>query len=530
MRFIPTSGLAIMCLLAALNPTSTAQAQGSTNLKTLIMPGALLEGHAKYENECEQCHSPNQKDQQSALCRDCHEAVDADITSRSGFHGQDKEAIKQECRECHSDHKGRGFDPIFLDQNHYDHATSNFPLEGRHKEVDCNSCHTGDTKYRDVDANCASCHDRDAPHSEQISDQCQDCHGTQGWKIAEFDHSSTEFSLSGKHQETTCDACHINLSFSATPTLCVECHAMDDVHETKRGDACADCHSEDQWNESTFDHDSDTDFALMGAHRDANCESCHTNSVAQDKLDSDCHSCHEDRDVHLGVNGTECSACHSEDTWTSVEFDHNDTHFPLKGAHEELSCDNCHQTYRVDLSLSEFDPNNCATCHASDDPHKSGLGDSCNSCHSTASWSKDIRFNHDFTGLPLMGMHAVVQCEECHRNGVFTNSPTYCDACHGSNDPHKGTLGSQCESCHNPNGWNLWIFDHDTQTDYPLTGSHRELDCGQCHTERFRAKQNLGAECVDCHLEDDAHKRRFGTDCARCHVTDSFNQIQVRPQ
>ena len=51
----------------------------SAGIKSLVMPGKVIEGHAKYENECGRCHKSFSKESQNHLCRDCHETVDVDI-------------------------------------------------------------------------------------------------------------------------------------------------------------------------------------------------------------------------------------------------------------------------------------------------------------------------------------------------------------------------------------------------------------------------------------------------------------------
>ena len=37
------------------------------------------------------------------------------------------------------------------------------------------------------------------------------------------------------------------------------------------------------------------------------------------------------------------------------------------------------------------------------------------------------------------------------------------------------TKAKVCDACHNPVGWQAWTFDHDVQTDFPLTGGHADV-------------------------------------------------------
>ena len=50
----------------------------------LLMPGKLIQGHAKYESDCANCHKPYDKAAQSGLCKDCHKAIAKDIAEKHG--------------------------------------------------------------------------------------------------------------------------------------------------------------------------------------------------------------------------------------------------------------------------------------------------------------------------------------------------------------------------------------------------------------------------------------------------------------
>ena len=54
----------------------------STSLETLMMPGKLVQGHAKFEGECIKCHERFSKRGQSRLCLDCHKKVAVDVNPR----------------------------------------------------------------------------------------------------------------------------------------------------------------------------------------------------------------------------------------------------------------------------------------------------------------------------------------------------------------------------------------------------------------------------------------------------------------
>ena len=52
-------------------------------IERLVMPGDLIQGHKKFEDECEKCHLNFTKTAQTELCRDCHEEVDLDVIKKT---------------------------------------------------------------------------------------------------------------------------------------------------------------------------------------------------------------------------------------------------------------------------------------------------------------------------------------------------------------------------------------------------------------------------------------------------------------
>jgi hypothetical protein len=455
-----------------------------------------------------------------ALCRQCHEDIDADILQQRGFHGR-LLATADDCRSCHGEHLGRDADIVKLNKDAFDHGKTDFVLEGAHREAVCTSCHqlgklsdpagkSAPEKYRDAPSTCLGCHQDD------------DCHDSRRWSNTKFDHGKTDFPLKGKHQDASCGSCHPDEKYADIPDDCVACHQSADVHKGFNGRECETCHSEAGWKKVTFDHGKDTKFKLTGGHRDLVCTACHKDDTFNDKPSTRCDGCHGADDIHQGQNGDQCQDCHDTAQWNKTSFDHDkDTDFPLAGKHADAQCDTCHQGGR-DQSLG----NQCVDCHRADDAHGKGMGEDCGQCHNPKSWGENIRFNHDFTAFPLVGMHALAGCETCHGDHQYSETDSDCAACHEGDDAHKGAMGRDCAQCHNPNGWQQWLFDHNSQTDFDLDGAHQDLACASCHGGSTKAELETG--CHSCHQQDDPHRKRFGRDCERCHTTDSFRDIRVQ--
>jgi hypothetical protein len=90
----------------------------------------------------------------------------------------------------------------------------------------------------------------------------------------------------------------------------------------------------------------------------------------------------------------------------------------------------------------------------------------------------------------------------------FAGLPLTCNGAGCHVDPHAGqfaarTRGSACTACHTEAAWASLVFNHQTDTDYPLDGAHRRLQCAACHKSQGQPPVvhylPLPHRCEDCH-------------------------------
>lgn len=492
--------------------------------ETALMPGGVIEGHAKLEENCKECHVRFDKEAQSKLCADCHKEVKADIQKHEGFHGRLEE---QQCRTCHTEHKGRDAKIVVLDIEKFDHAKTDFPLLGAHQKqgkIKCKDCHETKKKYREAPSACNDCHRKDDKHKGSLGTDCKNCHNERDWKETKFDHSleKTRFALSGKHLDVKCGKCHADPSrYKGAPHECVACHIKVDKHKGQYGKKCETCHVDHDWKKIEFNHNLETKFKLLGKHESVKCLACHKGPLYKEKTPTTCVACHRKDDVHKGGLGEKCATCHSEEKWKTTKFDHDkDTKYPLLGKHITIKCDACH---KPELKESKAKLSTvCVGCHLSKDKHKGDFGAKCESCHKEKDW-KEISFDHDRdTKYSLKGKHEKVKCTACHTGKLYQQKLGQdCVSCHKKDDVHKNQLGKRCESCHNEKNWKDVLFDHG-RVPFPLLGSHAKVECKKCHqTQLFR---DAPTDCFSCHKKDDdaVHKRRLGKKCESCHNARSW--------
>jgi hypothetical protein len=437
---------AIQLIVALIFALLAIPASGANVVEKLMMPGELSEPHAKLEEDCANCHKTLVKEAQTDLCLGCHKPIAANLKENSGFHGKNTLVSKSECYSCHVEHRGRNAAIVRLETISFDHRQTNYPLMGKHAQALCSGCHEAGKKFKEAKQACFDCHKADEPHRGQLGSDCKSCHSPEGWKkVATFDHSKTKFPLNGKHEKVACVSCHIGEIYKGVSTACNDCHAIQDVHQSRFGPNCADCHSVETWKQAKFDHNKNTRFALKGAHAKAICSDCHGNDTHA-KLSMACIDCHRNQDVHKAQLGSQCGDCHGVTAWKQdVKFDHGLTAYPLIGLHAAVACEGCHVS-RAYKGVATA----CISCHGKDDVHAGRLTSACASCHSPNGWAR-VTFDHSRdTRFALTGAHGKGGCYDCHtqKNVKSAELPTACIACHKRQDVHRGAFGTDCARCH----------------------------------------------------------------------------------
>jgi hypothetical protein len=354
----------------------------------------------------------------------------------------------------------------------------------------------------------------------------------------EGDQHCNDCHASGKRIDTQgCLKCHSDLGARIT--------AGAGLHGREyKGQACEKCHGEHlglnsrivRWpggDPKALNH-ALTGWPLENAHKPVACEKCHTKPnmrgnktyIGQSPA---CAACHKDQ--HGGRFGTTCTGCHNDVAWTALHldnFDHNQAKFPLKGAHQKVKCEKCHEGQPPKYTGLQFA--SCLNCHK--DPHAGKLGPNCAGCHDEAGWKKVNFQKTPHPGVSLANGHAPVRCATCHDKGnaVSPSKGSDCVSCH--RPVHDAPFGRACGTCHATIQWlglarSVGLASH-SKTPYPLTGKHTATSCAGCHrpelAENARYRALKFGQCKDCHK--DSHNGEFaakdGGECAACHSTAGY--------
>ncbi|MBZ0269405.1 hypothetical protein K8I85_14720 [bacterium] len=381
--------------------------------------------------KCDKCHE--RRDDKLTMpqfdrCDRCHEDVHAGQTVLAG--------VTRDCEECHS---LKYFKPSTLGVQY--HATTKYPLEGKHVRVECGKCHHDESKkfgkaqfeFRPPANACTDCHE-DAHHGQLAKrpdkGACETCHVVDHFTPSTFTvarHEETKFPLKQRHREVECGACHgpVRRGLPALPG------------ENVLGKA----------------------------------------KVALKLEKHDCDSCHMDpHRGRFGKGGEEpvkggCVACHDQSGFQRVALDaalHAQLGFPLDGAHGAVACFECHKEMLLEdfpstllllapasVHLPFTAPKTCVECH--DDVHggqfaKRKRGNACDVCHGPDAFRPAARFDHDRDSqFPLVGAHERVACQGCHpvktlpdgKDGaLYMPVSTKCEDCHTTPPPPLKENGS----------------------------------------------------------------------------------------
>jgi hypothetical protein len=259
----------------------------------------------------------------------------------------------------------------------------------------------------------------------------------------------------------------------------------------------------------------------------------------------------ETRNPH-GPIAIPCENCHTAASWKRIrpvlEFDHNKSKYPLRGQHENVNCVQCH-IKPVFTNVGKT----CADCHT--DVHQRQMGPNCEQCHTVQGWDISVQQVKDHQNrFPLLGTHAAVLCEDCHKQaatGIFYGLSTDCQSCHlkdwqsATNPPHAADPtdfpASSCQGCHvSFDSWLGATFGSNHAAppiSFPLTGGHANVPCTSCHVGNNYHLQIAATDCgnAGCHLKDWNSTQTLGgsvpnhissgfpiSQCSTCHNTTSW--------
>ncbi len=336
--------------------------------------------------ECAVCHIDVHQGELSSTCVDCHNTSLFQDVEGIGLHVQTNFPLtgahtQLTCTTCHEDDAHGAFTPLETEcvdchEEDYtasllvDHVAAGFPFEceschtdlqwqgalfehvtaangynliGAHEGLACASCHEAPdlaTIFQPAnDQDCITCHqaDYDDEHAGSgFPTTCLDCHNQETWDDAEeIEHFaiSNGFELVGAHRGTSCGSCHNIPDYSlvfqpADNEDCISCH-QEEYNDEHDGSGipvtCLNCHNQDDWDDTSFDHDREYFPIYSGEHRDAwdrrDCQTCHLQP--EDLSFFSCEgACHEHTEAemnreHRGIDdyvfeSTACLSCHPD--------------------------------------------------------------------------------------------------------------------------------------------------------------------------------------------------------------------------
>jgi len=475
-------------------------------------PGPLSTPHAEVIRgstifSCRKCHADKGL---TAGCLHCHAEIAGQLEGDTGYHAFILKDQPVDCEQCHAEHMG-----------------ADFPLVNA-------------VSWQDTDTN-------------------------------SFNHPHVEFTLTGRHDQLTCEKCHdekLQQPFALEKfedhvrehTMlglnqeCASCHM--DVHESgEKTRDCTQCHNQEAFKPAPF-FDHSKYFVLEGLHAKAACSACHQTDAPPELMESgmgervlkfgpvkgkQCADCHESPHRFEPQLQGDCLRCHkgADSTWTmgergvDVQY-HTQFGFELKGAHMKVECAKCHSPELETYAERFPDPasvgytrkaDQCSGCHK--DPHDGQFKaryPSCAQCHTVDRFMpSNIGPGQHPASYPLLGAHRAIACIQCHtidpQTDVrqFKNTPVSCKVCHA--DPHdrqfeKEILENDCTACHRSDfsTFKIESYVHQNMRAFFKGKGHANSGCVQCHAAAQGEQQivqyrSTPTDCAACH--QDLHRGQF---------------------
>lgn len=282
--------------------------------------------HADLQKDCLHCHVPIHCVSETK-CQDCHMDVAQSRSDPNTLHGRLPGVSS--CGNCHPEHKGKDSYLTLLAFKNVDHfVLTGFSL-AKHQE-----------NYDGTAMDCTSCHSQEGTILETLD--CVTCHAGE-------DHD------------------YISGHIDEYGTRCQECHDGKDRM------------MDDEWKHAAY-------YALEQGHAEVDCMDCHADKVYVG-VSTDCVTCHEEPEMHLGVFGTECAYCHDAQAWVPAVLKQHD--FVMAHGDEAIAeCETCHG--------GTYTSYPCDTCHTDADMHTAHVDvvtedlHDCISCHPTGRGSATL--------------------------------------------------------------------------------------------------------------------------------------------
>jgi hypothetical protein len=189
---------------------------------------------------------------------------------------------------------------------------TDYLLVGAHVQAACVQCHPNNV-YEGTPQDCYACHQQRDIHAGGFGQNCAQCHTSDGWQGATFDHAATAFPLTGAHTNLGCTQCHVDNVYQGTPQNCSACHQEPAFHAGRLGSDCASCHATGAWTPAIYSRPHTFPFNHGEGGSNA-CQTCHPASLPA----YTCYSCHEHEPSEIREEHQEegipdfqnCVACH----------------------------------------------------------------------------------------------------------------------------------------------------------------------------------------------------------------------------
>lgn len=518
-----------------------------SNNTTIADKAKHVDGNKDVSAACSSCHQDGKGTDKSVGldwngaatldCKGCHGANGTSIAgepdyantsagdTRANSHGKHVTGAA-DCVNCHSKTTTNGTS-IIANNQHTDgfinYTAGNGKTFNKLADKTCSniSCHSGGGIVQNVGnaqwgatLDCQGCHSTlSTSHSAHTGIYgCLSCH-------SDSVTDSTHIKAGGLHMNSAINVAGATFTSVdvAAHTCATSCHMSATPNWTQASSGqCGTCHAATSPLISTNAHAVHfTATKGPGLTQDvAGCQVCHTYTGERTSTHSDGA---KNLNGGFAVNGA-CGTCHKQ---TSTQW----------ATAASVTCESCHSTAGGALSVISGVTAPDKTAAASSGHGKTGIAQSCNVCHNTA--TAHISGTLGDSNRIFANYSGSAGCNFCHDN--HTTVPTASKQDMKVHRPF-GEKGNKCADCHDPHGTapnTMMVNKTINGTAVSFTGNNTFANggnngvCQVCHTatDYFKADGSGSTHvdstqnCLECHSHNPAAGFAFMANgaCDSCH-------------
>ena len=294
-------------------------------------------------------------------------------------------ALGKDCGSCHTERDWK-------EPAKFDHDKTDFPLLGKHVEVECKDCHKS-TMFKEAPKDCFGCHKKDDKHEGTLGEAVRRLPRRAGLE----DHQGPlrprqdQVPAAQRARRAEAEVQRLPQGPEELPQDAAGLLQLPQEGRQARGpgrQAVRDLPQRPRWKDHALRPRPDPLPADWASTSSATCKNCHETPRYKD-APRDCYGCHKKEDKHKLEVRREVRELpqHARLGDLGLRPRQAQPSYKLDGAHRKVACESCHtQPAPARQGHRGAGQQAASSCHRKDDVHDGSFGARCEQCHVTDNW------------------------------------------------------------------------------------------------------------------------------------------------